>query len=256
MNNKFTSLAALFLALAACLLAAVLIVRGPRREEVRAEATALDANQLESLRKQIADLREEVARLAQPPLQTPLERPAREPAAATDDGKLGARIAALEAMVVALEKDVRVARDARPVVAKPPTDKIAEAQRVATNYAAGEQERVDALAALRGKTFEDKNAITDDVVVAMVALAEQSRDENVRADVYKHLHNTKSDAVRDSMLRALAGDPSAKVRLRAAQDIDTYLADPAVKAALRRAADGDVDAGVRARAEKTLAGDR
>jgi hypothetical protein len=44
------------------------------------------------------------------------------------------------------------------------------------------------------------------------------------------------------------------VRERAARDIDTFLPDPVVESALRLAADTDTDPGVRAQAQKTLAG--
>jgi hypothetical protein len=55
------------------------------------------------------------------------------------------------------------------------------------------------------------------------------------------------------MLRALANDPSAKVRMKVAQDINTFLSDAVVVNALRQAADYDSDQGVREQAGKTLA---
>jgi hypothetical protein len=90
----------------------------------------------------------------------------------------------------------------------------------------------------------------------MIDLAEHSENELNRVDAYRNLHGVNDRSLRDSMLRALAGDPSAKVREKVAQDIDTFLPDVGVESALRQAADGDPDAGVRAQALKTLSGRR
>jgi hypothetical protein len=90
----------------------------------------------------------------------------------------------------------------------------------------------------------------------MLDIAERSDNEESRLDFYRNLHGANDPAARDSMLRALTQDTSAKVREKVAQDIDTFVSDPLVQSALRDAAERDADLGVRARAAQTLAGKR
>jgi len=134
---------------------------------------------------------------------------------------------------------------------------LKDAQRIATDQRATEKDRLAALATLRNQKTEDgKSAISHDVILGMLDIAERSESEDSRFDVYRNLHRIDDPAVRDSMLRALARDSSVKVRKKVAEDIDTFSSDPAVESALRTAADSDADAGVRAQALMTLAGSK
>jgi hypothetical protein len=162
------------------------------------------------------------------------------------------RLEDLEKSVAGLQRlSKENANPAQPAQAESPD--LAKLQRQATDPSATEQEKLAALKALRGQKLDGKDAISPEVVLAMLDLAERSQDERSRVDAYRNLHGVKDPALRDSMLRSLAGDPSAKVREKVAQDIDTFLPDVTVEGALRQAAEGDSDAGVRAAAQKTLA---
>jgi hypothetical protein len=54
------------------------------------------------------------------------------------------------------------------------------------------------------------------------------------------------------MLSSLVNDPDSSVREKVAEDIDSFLPDPAIEAALHTAANSDTNAGVRSHALKTL----
>jgi hypothetical protein len=253
MNEKRVSLASLFVSAIACVLAAAAVWH---RSTVPAAATDLDptADRLESLARQLADLRAELARNAvesregagqRAPLATaPEQRTSISP-------EMLQRLQALEESVSALQKQ---AKERRVVGAAPrgaPVD-AAEAQRIATDPTAAAEQKLAALKTLRGQQVDGRDARSHDVVVSMLDLADRSADEGTRVDVYRNLHGTPDPALRDAMLRALASDPSTKVREKVAEDIDTFLADPAVLNALRQVANGDSDDAVRGAALKTL----
>ena len=126
-------------------------------------------------------------------------------------------------------------------------------QRRILDPSTSDRHKIAALKALRGRQIDGQDARSHDVVVALLDLVDRAGDEDTRTDVYRNLHGVNDPALRDSMLRSLASDPSRQVREKAAEDIDTFLPDASVEAALRTAADTDPDDGVRSSALKTLA---
>lgn len=211
------------------------------------------AERLQEIADQTAALRADLDRLANagreglssPP---PMER---VPEQASVPAELLQRLTDIEQSVAALQRQSKEQKVRVEPARKDPID-LTEWQRRATDSRAGEAMRLTALQVLRGKKVGDQDAITPDVVRSMIDLAEHSERSTTREDVYRNLHGVKNPLLRDSMLRALASDPSPKVREKVAQDIDTFLPDPVIESALRQAADGDSDPGVRAQALKTL----
>lgn len=256
MNKASMAYAALALSVLACVLAVVALLGSSAQPSRAAAAPQTDAAGIQQLADDWAQARNELERLmeaarAGAASQESVERTPAQPSVSPE---LTSRLAALEQSVASLQQQVQE----RAPAAKPPEAKpsVEDARRIATDLRASEQERLAALQALRSKMVDGRDARTSDVVLAMLDLAERSQDENTRNDVYRNLHGVNDNALRDSMLRALASDPSAKVRERAARDIDTFLADALVQSALRGAADNDADASVRSAALKTLASKR
>jgi len=251
------SLAALGLSVVACILAGLAWSRGDRTPAVASAAVDPHAERLQELADQTATLRTDLDRLAMAgregsAIRQPVDR---VPEQASVPPELLQRLSALEQAVAALQKQSKE-RTVRVEPARTEPTDLFEAQRRATDSLASEQQRLAALRALRGQKLGAKDAISPDVVLSMIDLAEHSENASTREDVYRNLHGVTDPMLRDSMLRALSGDPSPKVREKVAQDLDTFLPDPVVESALRQAADGDPDPGVRAQALKTLSGRR
>jgi hypothetical protein len=131
-------------------------------------------------------------------------------------------------------------------------DEVTENRRIATDPSADTAKKLAALKALRNQRIDGADAISHDVVLAMIDLANRSKDEGTRWDVYRNMHGVHDADLRDSMLSALSNDPSAEVRKTVATDIGSFLPDPAVESALKTAADSDPDSGVREAASRTL----
>jgi hypothetical protein len=255
MDRKPLQIAGLLLAVLACVLAVLALSRDSRPAAAAAAPLDPGAIQVQELANRVAELRVDLDRVAsasQPSLEA---RAPRESLAPGVPPELLERLAALEQSVAALQKleQERPALRPKPAGGAPdPTD----AQQAATDPRSSEKDRLAALAALRGQKVDGQDARSHDVILALLDVAEHSQSEGSRLDVYRNMHGVTDLALRDSMLRALAGDPSVKVRLKVAQDLDTFLADALVVAGLRQAADGDADAAVRAQALMTLAGKR
>ena len=221
-----------------------------------AEVRAIVQKEEAPLVDRIDQLLREVEASQTPPATAPA-RVETKPPPPPDLEPITSRIDALEAKIDQVlkaksDQDLAIRRMFEP---KPVN--LKESQRAATDRSATEKDRIDALKALRGQRTEDgKDARSHDVVLAMIDIAENSNDEEARLDVYRNLHGTEDPAVRDSMLRALAHDESVKVRMKVAEDLDTYVDDPLVQRGLRAAADNDADGEVRRRATMTLAGKR
>ncbi|TAJ24498.1 MAG: hypothetical protein EPO68_01325 [Planctomycetota bacterium] len=254
MKHGWLAYVALGISTIACALAGLSLAT---KASAPASVSAADphAAQLLALANEVAALRGELQRIAATEGNAPLEpapqRTATEPTASPE---LLARLASLEASMAALAR----AQEPQPVAVRPASvqPEPSEARLTALDFGRSEAERLAALGKLRDMTIDGRDARSREVVLAMLDLAERSPNEKTRDDVYRQLHGVKDDALRDAMLRSLAGDPSAKVRRRAAEDIDTFLPDPMVEAALRRAAETDADANVRAMALSTLSGGR
>ncbi len=252
METKWISLAAVVLSALACVMSGVALLGRPQTPVMAGAGQDPSAAQVQELGKQIAELRAEVERPASAKLASPEPHTPREPLAGpgTVPPDVQKRLTSLEESVAILLRQAKE-RPAAPKAAPGAERTPKELQLVATDPRANEQEKLAALKALRGT-----DAITHDVMLAMIGVAEQSQDETVREDVYRNLHGEHDPSLRDSELRALASDPSAKVRKKVAQDIDTFLPDALVASALRQAADYDADPGVREQASKTLSSAR
>jgi hypothetical protein len=251
-NKSPTSVVAIVLAVLACFVAGLAWSRSGRPTAAPRGAEDLDAERRRELEREIEGLRADIAKLMDSVKSPPT---AREPVPSAAPGvppEILQRLGALEDSVRALQRaprDRAPAAEAQP--AQPPD--LLDAQRRAVDLSADEAQRLAALKALRGQKIAGQDAISRDVLLSMLDLAEHSSDSRTRLDVYRNLHGVKDTTLRDSMLRALASDPDAKVREKVAQDLDTFLGDPVVRSALQQAADSDPDSGVRAAAAKTLA---
>ena len=135
-----------------------------------------------------------------------------------------------------------------------PSEKLAAHKAVAKNYAATEEQRLEALASLRGMRNPDGSDARLDVLDEMIVLAETSTKGAVRADVWRQMSHVTDPRLRDPLLRALAGDAHAKAREEAAETLADFLPDAWVEQALRQAAEGDADAGVRRQSQASLNG--
>lgn len=125
---------------------------------------------------------------------------------------------------------------------------------VARNFAATEDQRLEALRGLRGARNPDGSDARVDVLDEMILLAESSQRAETRADVWRQMSHVTDARLKEPLLRALAGDPHAKAREEAAETLEDFLPDARVEQALRAAAAGDADEGVRRQANASLNG--
>jgi len=192
-----------------------------------------------------------------PPVSSAPARVEAKPPPPPDLEPITSRIDALEAKIDHLLKVRSDQELAFRKMFEPKPVNLRESQRAAMDRSASEKDRIDAFKALRGQKTEDgQDARSHDVILSIVDVAENSVDEDARLDVYRNLHGANDPAARDSMLRALAHDTSIKVRMKVAEDLDTFVDDPLVQRGLRAASDNDADGEVRRRATMTLAGKR
>ena len=218
-----------------------------------AEVAAIVRKENAALRDPIAQLTHDIEALRLTPDAARVEV-ASSPTPPLDLGPITSRLDALSKQLdmMALATDRNLATQKFP---DPKPTSLSDDQRVAADRRATEKERIAALQRLRGmQTADGQDARSHDVVLSMVDIAEHSEDADSRLDVYRNLHGVNDSAAKDSMLRALARDQSAKVREKVAEDIESYLDDPQVKNALQVAANSDADADVRSMAAITLAG--
>ncbi|SRR5258705_7478213 len=247
MDRNAIPLASVGLSLLACALAVLALTRGSQPTVQASADPGPDAERVRELTDQTVALRADLDRFARASrdtsaLRQPMET---EPEPASVPPDLVQRLTSLEESLAALQ------RRSKERGAREPLDP-AEAQRRARDPRASEDERIEALTALRRSSIGGKDGRSPDVVLAMIDLAEGSSNEGTRRTVYANLHGVTDRSLRDSMLRALAGDPSPRVREKVAEDFGTFLPDVEVERALRQAADGDADAKVRERALETL----
>lgn len=136
-----------------------------------------------------------------------------------------------------------------------PAPSVEDAKTAALDLAASEEKRLEALRSLRGRKLEDgSDARDDDVVLAMVDLAETSEDPDVRADVYRQMSGCSNPHLRGPLLRSLEYDDNARVREEAAETLEDFLPDDEVLAALQRALVSDPAPGVKAQAAESIYG--
>jgi hypothetical protein len=256
MDKKWISLAAVILSLLACVLSGAALLGRPR--SAVNSPTRLDpgTTPAQDWSKRFVELQSQIDRLATAELESSELHTPREPLVAPKGAPsdLEKRLTSLEASVAALEKQAKERPGAGRANSGARED-LKKAQTIATDPRASEKDKLAALRSLRGSRLDDgQDAISHEVILAMIDMAEHSADESVRDAVFRDLHREADQSLRDSMLRALSSDPSALVRSRAATDIDTFLPDALVVNALQRAADSDPDSKVREEAAKTLHG--
>jgi hypothetical protein len=143
----------------------------------------------------------------------------------------------------AAEAEARKAADAEALAAM-----AEKARRAFLDRTLPDGKRLEALTRLRGLRGIDR-----EVIAGAVEFFRSSSSAESRGDLLRDLHGTKDDDLKALFLEALRSDPDEKVRVRAADDIDDYLEDPAVRRALEIARDQDASASVRDRAARTLA---
>lgn len=127
----------------------------------------------------------------------------------------------------------------------------AETQKMRTtamNAAQSEEQRLEALGALRGiEGGRDAN-----VVASMIHLAQTSKNGDTRADIWRQMSRAKDPQLIAPMLHALQTDTHAKAREEAAETLGDFNDRGDVRAALEHASKQDADAGVRRQAAESL----
>lgn len=181
-----------------------------------------------------------------------------EPADAAGQAAAAQASAALERRLAALEDSLgapggELASRGRATQTAREEPDVSESQRRALDATLSDAERVRELGVLRFRKDQLGNdARSPEVVAAMIAIAQVSADEELRADIWRQLHRSGDPALRDPLLWSLQYDPSADVRSEAAETLDDFNSDPAVAAALRHAAEHDPDRSVRKEASGSL----
>jgi hypothetical protein len=252
MTSKMLQVLPLILSAAALILCIVALADRSAPSTALATASGAEDRQIRELSDRLAELRAKLERVGSDPRGVSDRQPVRESAREqeTATAELQKRVAALEAAVAALRRPP----DSRQLAAQPaPAEDLTAAQRKILDPRASDRDKIAALKALRGRRIDGQDALSHDVVVALLGVLDHAEDADTRTDVIRNLHGVNDPALRDSMLRSLTSDPSPQVRGKAAEDINTFLPDVAVEAALRSAADFDSDDGVRASALNTLA---
>ena len=118
---------------------------------------------------------------------------------------------------------------------------------------ATEEQKIQALARLRGKELADgSDARSPAVVAEMIAIGEGSADARLRADAWRQLSGARDPQLVSPLIASLANDPDAKVREEAAETLADFLPDANVKSTLLYAMQHDDDEGVRRQAAESL----
>lgn len=142
----------------------------------------------------------------------------------------------------------------RALTAANPAERIETHRQTILDATKTEQEKVEALRALRGLGRE---AWSEAVVQEMARIGLASTDASIRADVWRQLHSADQHrSMVPSLLLALANDPDAKVREEAAETLGSFDDDPIVMPALQSAAANDASERVRRQAANSLRSER
>jgi HEAT repeat protein len=86
-----------------------------------------------------------------------------------------------------------------------------------------------------------RSAVDDEIVAAAARLGATSADPDVREAIWAVLRNVDDPQLIQPLLKALASDADATVRMQAAFTLRTFLKEPGVREALLRAAAEDPD---------------
>jgi hypothetical protein len=173
MDKNSISLATLGLSILACALAVLALTRGSHAPVTVGASDSSDSKRLQELTDQTVALRADLNRFASASrdtsaLREPMER---APEQATVPPELLQRLAGLEESVTALQRQSKQ-RAARIGPAHIEPIDLAEAQRRATDPRSNEEQKLAALKALRGQKLGGQDAISGDVVLSMIDLAE------------------------------------------------------------------------------------
>ena len=115
-----------------------------------------------------------------------------------------------------------------------------------------EEEKLQALRGLRGRTDAAGQDARIAIVPEMLELARTTQDPVVKADVWRQMSGCTDPALRYPLLESAANDTGNKVREEAIETLSDFLPDPEVEAQLRHIMENDPDRGVRREAEKSL----
>jgi hypothetical protein len=147
----------------------------------------------------------------------------------------------------AAERAPGMTKSGRPKRSNP--QHLAWARQRALDPRVSPEERSDALGEIQKHGAE---GYTDEVVHSMVALAQTAQDPKVRENIWRQFDGARNPVVSTALKQALAADAVADVRREAAEALDHYRDDPAVRAALEHAAQHDPDEKVRWEALRAL----
>jgi len=235
-------------ALAASILA---IARPHDSPVVAAQPLSGDDDSSPELSRKLAELQSRLEALSAAPNDFSTRSPAAESplAHAAAIAELQKRVSDLETAIAALQ---RLASAPRQIADEPVNPDVVAARNVILDPRASDKAKIAAMRALRGVKINGQDALSHDLVLALLGIVDRSADPRARRDVYMNLHRINDPSLRDAMLSSLVNDPDPSVREKVAEDIDSFLPDPAIEAALHSAADSDPSDGVRSHARRTL----
>jgi RNA polymerase sigma factor (sigma-70 family) len=128
------------------------------------------------------------------------------------------------------------------------SNRVAAAQAVVFNAAAGVADKLEALRILRVV-----NARSDDVVKQMMQAYLSTNDARLRADVFRQLSGVTTAELKPLLVEAVRDTSQAsEIRQEAAETLAHYLPDPDAKAWLEHLVANDADAEVREEAARRL----
>ncbi|MDQ2654831.1 MAG: HEAT repeat domain-containing protein [Chloroflexota bacterium] len=139
----------------------------------------------------------------------------------------------------------RLAQQMREKFLFTPEDLWAEARKKVLDTTLPERERLGSLWSFGQYRSMDpslaRRALDSEVIAAAAALATNTADPDVRESIWAVLRGTRDNQIVRPLLKALATDPAASIRMQAAFSLRPFLDEPGVREALLRAAAEDPD---------------
>lgn len=124
-----------------------------------------------------------------------------------------------------------------------PASLWAEARAKLLDPSLGDRERINQLGRFRqlSMAFQERRTLDAEIVAAAVHLGATSSDAKVRESVWVGLRNVRDPQIIPPLLKALASDADATVRMQVVFTLRPFLDAPGVREALLRAAAEDPD---------------
>ena len=127
---------------------------------------------------------------------------------------------------------------------------VRQAQVLVCDGSESDENRLQTLRWLR--SYGQPGARNSEVVLAMLALAEETDEPSLRADIFRQLDEVQDPALKEALLEALSNDGNSEVRHEAAESLGPFSEDKDVRAALRKAIEEDTNIDVQRHAAISL----